>query len=151
MLAQYSPTRGHRPGGSTVEPGGDLPLDGETGSRTILLVEDDEASGYATAQILRAAGYTVEVASDYRDALKALDSTRNIDLMLTDVRLTAGTPHGFALSRMARVRRPEIRVLYLTGMPDLPESETSAALGRILQKPIGAAQLLEEIAKAISN
>jgi CheY-like chemotaxis protein len=117
---------------------------------TILLVEDDEAGSYAVARVLEAAGYQVVVAPDYRQALEALDSKRRIDLMLTDVRLTAGTPHGFALGRMARMRRPDIRVLYLTGVSDLPESETATALGRILQKPIEPAALLREISRALS-
>jgi CheY-like chemotaxis protein len=116
---------------------------------TILLVEDDEISSYAIARVLRIAGYEVVVAPDYREALQALDSRRAVDLLLTDVRLTTGTPHGFALGRMARMRRPGIRVLYLTGVTDLPETEVTAALGRILKKPIEPAALLQEIDAAL--
>jgi CheY-like chemotaxis protein len=124
-------------------------LDEATRGMTILLVEDDEASSYAVARVLKAAGYHVVLAPDYREALAALDSRMRIDLMLTDVRLTAGTPHGFALGRMARMRRPDLRVLYLTGITELPESEVATAFGRILRKPIEPAHLLLEISRAL--
>jgi CheY-like chemotaxis protein len=117
----------------------------------ILLVEDDEASSYAVARILTVGGYDVLSAPDYREALNVLDSPRPLDLLLTDVKLTAGTPHGFALGRMARMRRPKLRILYLTGMADLPESETETALGPILQKPIEPSVLLHEISRALSG
>jgi CheY-like chemotaxis protein len=118
--------------------------------KTILFVEDDETTVYAVSRILEAAGYEVLLAPDYREALAALESSRPIDLMLTDVRLATGTPHGFALGRMARVRRPEIRIVYVTGVAEIPESEIATALGPILTKPIEPAVLLEEISRALA-
>lgn len=123
----------------------------DAGRRVILLVEDDEATNYAVARTLVAAGFDVLTAPDYLEALKVLDSPSQVDLLLTDVRLTAGTPHGFALGRMARMRRPEIKLLYITGMSELPESEVAAALGRILHKPVDPATLLREISSALSE
>jgi DNA-binding NtrC family response regulator len=119
--------------------------------RTILLVEDDEGSAYAVARCLRAIGYEVVAARDFRQALEALDSPRSIDLLLTDIRLTAGTPHGFALGRMARMRRPQLRVVYITGVADLPESEIEGALGPVLRKPLDPAILAAEIARALAD
>lgn len=118
--------------------------------RTILFVEDDETTAYAVSRILEAAGYEVVLAPDFREALAALESSRPLDLMLTDVRLAIGTPHGFALGRMARVRRPEIRIVYITGAAEIPESEIATALGPILKKPIDPGILLEEISRALA-
>lgn len=118
--------------------------------RTILFVEDDETTVYAVSRILETAGYEILLAPDYREALAALESSRPIDLMLTDVRLATGTPHGFALGRMARVRRPDIRIVYITGIADIPENEIATALGPILKKPIEPAILLEEISRALA-
>jgi CheY-like chemotaxis protein len=145
----FSPMR-QVPPGAAARPVSSSGPEAAAQGRTILVVEDDEASAYAITRTLQLGGYSVLLAPDYRDALKLLDSARAIDLLLTDVRLPAGTPHGFALGRMARMRRPDLRILYLTGLSDIPEAETANALGRILRKPIEPGQLLAEIARALS-
>ena len=55
-----------------------------TGSR-ILVVDDDPAFGDSTARVLRAAGFEVYLAPDHRLALEDLESTRPIDLLITDI------------------------------------------------------------------
>jgi PleD family two-component response regulator len=55
-----------------------------TGPR-ILVVDDDPAFGEATARMLRAAGFEVFLAPDYRLALEDLESTRPIYLLITDI------------------------------------------------------------------
>lgn len=119
--------------------------------KAILLVEDDEAFSQSAAAILRDAGYAVLTAPDFRNALTILEDRQRVDLFLTDIRLPTGTPHGFALARMARVRRPELRVLYITGIRDLPQGEINAACGKILRKPIAPATLVSEIGLALGD
>jgi hypothetical protein len=55
--------------------------------------------------------------------------------------------HGFALARMARMRRPGIKTLYLTGFDD-PEED---ALGKVLHKPISNDQLINEVRLALAG
>ena len=44
------------------------------GSCSILFVDDDKAFSYSAAKVLRAAGYEVWLAHDYRIALQILES-----------------------------------------------------------------------------
>ncbi len=58
-------------------------------------------------------GYDVLLASDSRPAIPILQSNRRIDLMVSDVML----PHinGRKLAEIARVSRPDLKVLFVTG------------------------------------
>jgi CheY-like chemotaxis protein len=109
----------------------------------ILLVEDDEATRYATVKLLSSAGHEVVEAHDYRDALPVLEDGSRVDLLVVDVILPG--VHGFALARMARVKHPGIKCIHVTGF-DLPTSEAS---GPVLRKPLNDGQLLSEIATAL--
>ena len=88
----------------------------------ILVVDDDPAFGDATARVLRAAGFEVFLAPDHRLALQDLESTQPIDLLITDI-VMPDRVNGVALSRMARMRRPELKVTYLTAYA-IPGSKT---------------------------
>jgi len=111
----------------------------------ILLVDDDEAFGYASARGLRAAGYEVSLAPDHRLALQILESSRPLDLMITDI-VMPGHVNGFALARMARMRRLALKVLYMTAY-DLAGDE---ALGKVLRKPVTPDRLVREAGKALA-
>ena len=111
---------------------------------TILFVEDDEAYRYAISKLLEVAGFRVVPAADFTKALHVVEQ-EEVDLLLTDVRMPIGQPHGFALARMARQRRSALPVIYLTGVRDVPQPERDAALGKILYKPIEPETLIAEI------
>lgn len=115
--------------------------------KRILLVEDDEVCRESTAGVLRSAGYQVQVAPDYRLAIKILDGDEPIDLLLTDV-VMPDRVNGLALSRMARMRRLDLRVVYMSGY-DIPGFEDQA-LGTLLRKPVSDDLLLAEIARTLS-
>jgi two-component system response regulator GlrR len=115
---------------------------------TILFVEDDEAYRYAIGKLLEAAGFRVVPADDFTKALQVVEQ-EEVDLLLTDIRMPIGQPHGFALARMARQRRSALRVIYLTGLGDVPEPERDAALGKILYKPIEPEMLIAEIREVL--
>src|SRR6516162_5807123 len=118
-----------------------------TGLR-ILLVDDDPAFGDAMARVLRAAGSEVFLAPDYRLALEDLESTRPIDLLIMDI-VMPDRVNGVALSRMTRMRRPELKVIYLTAY-DIPGVEDEAA-GPVLQKPIDDERLLAEVRRVLTT
>jgi len=118
-----------------------------TGSR-ILVVDDDPAFGDATARVLRGAGFEVFLAPDHRLALEDIESTRPIDLLITDI-VMPDRVNGLALSRMARMRRPELKVIYLTAY-DIPGVEDEAA-GPVLRKPIDEEQLITEVRRVLAT
>jgi CheY-like chemotaxis protein len=118
-----------------------------SGRRNILVVDDDTALGAALGRILERAGFNVAVATDFRSALEILESERPLDLLLTDI-VMPGSVNGIALARMARLRRLELKVVYLTGY-NVPGLEAEAS-GPILRKPIDDAVLISEIERELA-
>src|SRR5690242_7407026 len=107
------------------------------GASHILLVDDEESFRYAASRALEDAGYNVVAAEDYRDALVRLEGRAPIDLLVSDI-VMPDRVHGFALARMARMRRRDLKVLYVTAY-DIPSDE---ALGKVLRKPLADAELV---------
>ena len=114
----------------------------------ILVVDDDEVFGDAVARALRAAGFEVFVAPDHRRALEDLESTRPIDLLITDVVMPERV-NGVALSRMARMRRPGLNVILMTAY-DIPGVEEEA-IGPVLRKPIDDQHLVAEVKRILAT
>jgi DNA-binding NtrC family response regulator len=78
--------------------------------------------------------------------MAALDqiSVREIDLLLTDIVMPPGKPHGLALARMARVHRPGFPVMFMTGYHDVVQKDSDFP-GRVFQKPLDIDELLKAI------
>jgi DNA-binding NtrC family response regulator len=114
----------------------------------LLLVDDDLVFGEAAASALRTAGFEVFLAPDYRLALEDLESTRSIDLLITDI-VMPNRVNGIALSRMARMRRPRLKIIYMTAY-DISGVEDQA-LGLILRKPIDVNRLITEVKRALAT
>lgn len=110
---------------------------------TILLVEDDPAFAEALDRGLRAACFDVVTAADSLAALRLLESDAPLDVLLTDIKMPAGQPHGIALSLMARRQRPRLPVIFMSGYPDLIRD---AGLDEtVFAKPFHLAVLVEAI------
>jgi CheY-like chemotaxis protein len=128
---------------SSDQPSGPKPLPGR-----ILVVDDDQMLAGALAQILRGAGYAVQLAPDYRLALEVLESNALVDLLVCDI-VMPDRVNGLALGRMARLRRPELKIIYITGH-DIPGVEDEA-LGPVLRKPIDNDLFLAEIERVLAR
>jgi CheY-like chemotaxis protein len=115
---------------------------------TILVVEDDETARYAAVKVLEVAGYRLISACNHNRALETLEGSEPVHLLVTDI-VMPGRANGFALARMASLRRPNLKVLYTTGCAELPQSEIQAALGPILRKPFSRDALLRAVEDAI--
>lgn len=113
----------------------------------ILFVDDDAVFAEASAKILRRAGYEVALAPDYRLALQLLESDAPLDLMVCDI-VMPDRVNGLALGRMARLRRRELKIVYITGH-DIPGIEDEA-LGPVLRKPIDHDLLVCELERALA-
>jgi len=114
----------------------------------ILLVEDDEPLAEALGAHLRRGGFRVTVTSKFEPALQALEGTDNIDLLIADIVFPGGV-NGLALSRMAKLRRRDLRVIYMTGydIPGLAEQST----GLVLRKPIDDEMLLDAVRRTLRS
>jgi CheY-like chemotaxis protein len=113
----------------------------------ILVVDDDPTFGEAVCQVLRGNGYGVTLATNFSPVLEILDSGQPVDLLLIDI-VMPDSVNGIALSRMARLRRRGLKVIYLTGY-DLPGIDHDP-LGPILRKPVDNQVLIQEIHRVLS-
>jgi len=111
---------------------------------TILVADDDSAVLTVVAAILTEPGYTVLTAQDGYEAIRIL-AERHVDLMLTDIKMPG--LDGVQLGVQAKVMRPHLHVIYLTGYP----SETQHARGPVVIKPIRAADLISVIRKELTG
>jgi CheY-like chemotaxis protein len=114
----------------------------------ILVVDDDPVFAAATGAVLRNAGFDVCYAEDFRLALEVLEGSQPVDLMLTDIVMPQRV-NGLALARMARMRRPGLKIVYMTGY-DLAGAEREA-LGSILRKPFENDALIAEVERSIAG
>jgi PAS domain S-box-containing protein len=80
---------------------------------TVLVVEDDSSVRLLVIDVLNELGYQTIEAEDGNVALPIIDGPRRIDLLISDV----GLPgiNGRQLAEMAIARRPELKVLFITG------------------------------------
>jgi len=86
----------------------------QTGSETILLVEDDVDVALFTVAALKRLGYHVLEAQDGPCALRLIDDGCDFDMLLTDVALPGGL-NGRQVAEEVRRRRPDMRVLFTSG------------------------------------
>jgi len=122
------------------------------GSETILLVEDEPAVRYATAEFLRLQGYTVLEAKDGLDALSVSGEYRGrIDLVITDVVMP--NMSGGELATKLRNLRPQTKLMFVSGYPGktvlnhkVLDLETN-----FLQKPFTLKQLSGKIRAALES
>lgn len=116
---------------------------------SIMIYEDDQVSGLELAAILGDAGYDdIQLANHFERALAALDSGFPIDLLVTDIVVPNGL-NGIELARMARLRHPSIKVIFVTGYAIGP---IERQIGwPILPKPVSDEQLLAEVDRALET
>jgi CheY-like chemotaxis protein len=115
----------------------------------ILLVDDDAEVLSTLAAIVSVGGHDVVQAHNAAEALAVLRSDRPLDLLLTDIVMPDVS--GFHLARMARNRRPDLRVLYLCGCWDSPDiAGEYRRYGDLIKKPILPIDLRKEIASTLA-
>jgi CheY-like chemotaxis protein len=116
---------------------------------TVLVVEDDEASAYALSRYFLSRGYNAVVASGSMMAFRELDH-QQVDVVITDVRLNKGEPHGVALGRMIRNRDINTPVFLITAYPDSVEAEGPLP-GPVFAKPVELARLTEAVEASLAR
>ncbi len=118
----------------------------ESGTETILLVEDEPALRAMTKEVLRRHGYSVLEASNAAEALRLADEQGcRIDLLLTDVVMPGMNGRELA-SRLAE-RCTGIKVLFVSGYTDsaVIQHGLLSASAEFLEKPFPPSVLLRRI------
>jgi PAS domain S-box-containing protein len=93
----------------------ELPVSAEPGhGETVLVVDDEPIIRMLIRDVLIENGYVALEAADGPAALRLLQSKVRIDLLITDVGLPGGM-NGRQVADAARVFRPALKVLFITG------------------------------------
>ncbi len=112
----------------------------------VLLVEDNADVREAVGALLEAMGHSVASACDGEDALRVFEErNRAFDLLITDVVMPR--VGGQEMARRVLERKPEIKVLFMSGYPDnalLQDGILTEGIN-FLQKPFSAGLLRRKV------
>jgi EAL domain-containing protein (putative c-di-GMP-specific phosphodiesterase class I) len=129
-----------------VGEGGEQPVaDGSRG--LVLLVDDEPTIVRGFARILTAAGFSVQVAHDGREAAE-LARTKSFDVIVSDIAMPE--MNGLQLLRSVREHDLDVPVILMTGGPAVESAVQAMEYGalRYLIKPVEAKYLEEVVARA---
>lgn len=120
------------------------PITAASHGRRILILDDDDQVREVVAAMLEASGYSVVSFAMARQALNKLAEPTPIDLMVVDFAMPDMRGDQFAAE--ARLKRPTVPILFITGYAD----PTSLQRERfVLRKPFSAALLISTAENAM--
>ncbi len=123
-------------------------LEGES----ILLVDDEHAVRSLAAEVLEELGYRITMAADGNEGLERLRSKTRFDVLITDVGLPGGL-NGRQVADAARVMRPGIKVLFITGYAEnavLNHGHLAPGM-QVLTKPFAMEALASRVKQLIEQ
>jgi signal transduction histidine kinase len=135
---------------SAAEVAAAAPSRGRSGE-SVLVVEDDSDVRDYVVETLASLGYEVLEAGEAESALRLLEEHPCVHLLLTDVVMPG--MNGRKLAEEARLRRPDLKILYMTGY----SRNAIMHQGRLdigvdlLQKPIISEQLASAVRKMLDS
>ena len=123
-------------------------VDGES----ILLIDDEHAVRSLAAEVLEELGYRIVMAADGNEGLERLRSKTRFDVLITDVGLPGGL-NGRQVADAARLLRPGIKVLFITGYAEnavLNHGHLAAGM-QVLTKPFAMETLASRVKQLIEQ
>lgn len=114
-----------------------MPETEETPDMSLLIVDDDKAFLQRLARAMESRGYDVDTADTVADGLRKVESTPPT-YAVVDMRLDDG--NGLDVVELIRKRRPDSRIIVLTGYGNIATAVTAVKLGAVdyLAKPADA-------------
>jgi CheY-like chemotaxis protein len=113
----------------------------------VLAVDDDPLVLMNTVIILEDLGHTAIGASSGEEALKALEQSPGVDLVVTDYAMPGMT--GSQLAAEVHKRSPGMKVVLATGYAELPKGGDTTLIR--LAKPFTQDQLAAALAEAVDG
>ena len=120
--------------------------------QTVLVVDDEPTVRMLVSEVLQDLGYTAIEAADGVAGLKMLQSDVRLDLLVTDVGLPGGM-NGRQVADAARVTRPDLKVLFITGYAEnavVSHGHLDPGM-HVLTKPFAMEALASRIKELISD
>ena len=149
--APVSGALGDEPAGSMQRAAADAATAAADRTRAAVLVVDDDADvREIVVGSLRRLGYAVIEAESGSEALARLDAADEprVGLLVADVAMAEMS--GMVLAGRARLRRPGLPVLYITGYADTSVLALEAGAS-VLRKPFRIAELTERVAYLLAR
>ena len=117
----------------------------------ILVVDDDRNCAAFLRLFLTDEGHEVRSAVSGKDAMQAA-GVMTPDLLITDWLLKDGTD-GLGLARSLRKERPELSIIFITGMPERELQSEVNKLGQahIFEKPLDLDRLLPMVTSLVGT
>ena len=115
---------------------------------TILLVDDDPTIVQSLSTILGHCGYKVLTAATLEDAIVAARSARVIDLLVVDAVMPGVS--GPEVAEILLFLRPNMKILFITGLEVLTIRLAFDRPCSFLQKPFSVAVLLSKVQELIN-
>jgi CheY-like chemotaxis protein len=116
----------------------------------VLVVEDEGVVRLLIVDVLNDLGYRALECADGQAALRILQSSQRIDLLVTDIGLLG--LNGRQLADAARAKRPGLRVLFMTGYAENAAGSTFLEPGmEIITKPFTMDRLAKRIRGIIES
>lgn len=104
-------------------------------AQKILIIDDEESIRFTFSNFLAEAGYAVETASSYEEAMAGL-AAGGVDLVFSDILL--GGDSGIDILQEVRAQGFDIPVIMITGFPGVETAREAVRLGAFdyLSKPV---------------
>ncbi len=118
----------------------------------IVVVDDEPAIRALVVDTLRSAGYAVLEAEDGASALRLIDASEAVELLITDVGLPGGL-NGRQVADAARQRFADLKVLFITGYAEstvLGEGFMSG-ITEVVTKPFSLSSLEQRVADMLGR
>jgi PAS domain S-box-containing protein len=126
------------------------PVSFSHGSKTILIVEDDDIVRDLVSEILKQQGHVILTARNGGDALQlARQYEGRIDLLITD--MVMRRIDGKMLSRKIKSIWPDIKVMFMSGYGGDVVSDEDLKNNAFLQKPFLPQDLIDTVAALMKN
>jgi DNA-binding NtrC family response regulator len=114
----------------------------------VVVVNDDPDFVDQLTVMLSLAGHDVISFADPMAALDALDTSHSLEVLVTGVHFGPGKMNGVALARMARSKRPGIRVLF-TALPKF--ANYAKGLGNFMPMPVSVPDVVDTVASMLKS
>ena len=118
---------------------------------SILIVDDEPSICTVICDYLRLQGYRCDSANEVDTALKILQADRNIDCILSDIKMPGRS--GIDLLREVKTYWPEMAVILFTGNAEIQTAVSSMQDGAydFILKPIQLKQVIHSITNALEK
>ena len=116
-------------------------------SRTILIVDDEEALSQMLNDLLSAEGYKILEANNAAQALGILKST-HVDLMISDIVMPG--MDGFELVEKVKELYPQVKIQLVSGYSDQIQDDV-VLHKKILYKPYSQFDMIERVRDILSD